>query len=387
MPILVGGKMNRFSIVLLVCIVICSMAVGAFAGKVSFKVLPFIPISIQPEQETNETIQVNEVSITALTTMAIEYTQTPQFGSILTEFSQGSLIGIYLSYSFVWNRNYVSGSSVTSDNGTYIYADGTLSAHFKTTLTVYDPNGELLAGNDDILSWGGGGSSGGRNQTSVEKYLVEVPYLWEPGNYTLEVDVEELFTGFKDSKGSALTILRGLPVEIEHPWPIATEPRDLMLTLDDLPSGWTHVLNGTSILTVKPNCTAVYENYFDKVLGNLTVGLVVVRIEQYENPDAANMTFSSDSRDKVIIEDIGDGAYLVDNPERRSLDSKYWQFIPPGTDLTHYGVFGSAVHFIKDNIIVSVICTYEYEALSRGLYITNEELVNIAKIEAAKLVQ
>ena len=377
-------------------IIICSMAFGALATRVNYRMLPSTPISIRPQQDNNGTTRINGVEMTTLVTKEVVMKPFMQFGDVLTEFKQGDIIGVYLSYSFSWNKNFIKYESGGLGNDTYIYIDGNLSAYFVTTVTIYDPNGKLVADNNNIYQCGGGGTSAGSSQAEGRRYIVEVPFTWEPGKYTIEAHVEELFTGFKDSKDTVLTILLGSPTEVKHPWPVAAEPQNFVLKLNDLPGeGWTQG-DEISYSTTFSDCTARYESYFDKTVGNLRIGWVCIHIEQYENPEKANETFSNDLEmriesekagdpRKVIMEEVGDKGYLHDNPERRSIESSFWKRLLETTPWVD-GAEGSHVIFIKENIVVTVACDYRTEALSQGLYITNDELIQLAKIQAAKIV-
>jgi hypothetical protein len=265
-----------------------------------------------------------------------------------------------------------------------------------TTLTIYDPNGEIVADNGNIYSTGGGSTSGGKSQTNRQRYLVEVPFNWELGDYKVEAYVEEALTGLEDSKSTTSTILFGLPAEVKYPWPIAAGPESFAIKLNDLPGeGWSGG-DGKTWSPIFKDYFAGYEAFFPKTVGNLGVGSLCVNIEQYESPDAANITFSRDlemriynekagDERKVIMEEVGDKGYLVDIPERRSIESPFWKRILE-TEPWIAGASGCAVIFIKENIIVTVACIYRTEAMSQGLYITNEELIQIANIQAAKIV-
>jgi hypothetical protein len=63
--------MNRFSVVFMFGIIICSMAFGALATRVNYRMLPSTPISIRPQQDNNGTTRINGVEMTTLVTKEV----------------------------------------------------------------------------------------------------------------------------------------------------------------------------------------------------------------------------------------------------------------------------------------------------------------------------
>jgi len=115
----------------------------------NYKILPYMPIAIKPEQGTNETTpEIKELGITALTTAGIELFPRPHFNSTLqTEFKQEDIMGIFLNFSFVWDKNislFMNSQAIAEVNDEFIYFGENLSAHLVSILERYIIHRESL---------------------------------------------------------------------------------------------------------------------------------------------------------------------------------------------------------------------------------------------------
>ncbi len=125
------------------------MALGVVAAEMNYKILPYMPIAIKPEQGTNETTpEIKELGITALTTAGIELFPRPHFNSTLqTEFKQEDIMGIFLNFSFVWDKNislFMNSQAIAEVNDEFIYFGENLSAHLVSILERYIIHRESL---------------------------------------------------------------------------------------------------------------------------------------------------------------------------------------------------------------------------------------------------
>jgi len=380
--------MNRLGVILLLSITIISAVLGVAAAKVNYRILPHAPIMTQLEQEADGTTpRIEALEITTLTTANLELFPRPHINSTpKTEFKQGDIMGIVLSSSFVWNKKTsLFGLQENEGNDELIYfRENALSAHFVTILEMYGPEGELVAGSDNIQLWGSGGSSGfGVRESSQRKYAIQVPYSWEPGTYTLKAYLEDLITTLNDSEETTVDISVGTPKEESHPSPIVMKPKDMIVGLGDLPSGWTVVWENPN-WSILEGCISSFEQHFSKVVGNFTKDFAV-RIIQYENVDVAKeslegklegaLTSEKCGHGNVVTVNLGDDGFLRDRPDRRS--SEY--------EVSTGWSTGSAITFRKENIVVIVGALYNGEAVNQGIYMTNEELMEFALIQEAKI--
>jgi len=384
--------MNKSSIVLLVAVIIVSMAVGVAATRVNYRILPSGPIVVSPQLETNETSpRIKGLNITALTMGNVELDPTPLVTySAEKEYKQGDLMGISLTYSFAWDnlpRIEPNSNAVSYKTDTYIYFGGNLSAHFVTTLQIFNSDGSLAADNEDAGMLGGGGSSSG---TRRRDYFVQVPFNWKPGTYTVRITVEDLLTGLEDSKETTTEILAGSPPQEKHPSPVATNPADMIIGLEDLPGDW-NITSEDSNHSILEDIIASYHRGFSKAVGDYNV-VFDVRVVQFENVEEANSSFYSRmemmqknemyGHGKVILESLGDGCFLYDDAERRSLDWQGWNV--NGNNASTWAS-GSSVVFVRQNIVVYITDSYNYGALSQGIFLTPDELMDFARIQAAKI--
>lgn len=380
--------MNRLGVILLLSITIGSAVLGVAAAKVNYRILPHVPIMTQLEQEANgATSRIEALEITTLTTATLELFPRPHINSTpQRKFKQGDIMGIVLNFSFVWDeKTSLFGLREIEGNDEFIYfGENALSAHFVTTLEMYSPKGELVADSDNIKLWGGSGSSGlGVGQSSLRRYAIEVPYSWEPGTYTLKAYVEDLITTINDSKETTVDILVGPPKEEPHPSPIAMKPEDMIIGLEDLPDRWTVVWENPN-WTILEGCVSSFSRYFRKAVGNFTKDFDV-RVIQYENVDVAKESFEGSlegaltsekyGHGNVVIVNVEDEGFLRDRPDRRTPEYES----PTGWST------GSAITFRKENIVVVIVASYNDEAVSQGIYVTNEELMEFAMIQEAKI--
>lgn len=380
-------KMNRLGVILLLSITIGSAVLGVAAAKVNYRVLPHVPIMTQLEQEANGTTpRIEALEITTLTTTTLELFPRPHINSTpQTEFKQGDIMGIVLSFSFIWDKKTsLFGLREGEGNDEFIcFGENALSAHFVTTLKMYGPEGALVAGSDNIQLWGGGSSSGlGVGESSRRKYVIQAPYSWEPGTYILKAYVEDLITTINDSEETTVDILVGPPKEEPHPSPILMKPEDMIIGLEDLPGGWTVVWENPN-WSILEGYISSFERRFSKVVGNFTKGFDV-RIIQYENVDVVKESFEGKlegaltsekyGHGNVVIVNVGNEGFLRDRPDRRT--SEY--------ESSTGWLTGSAITFRKENIVVIISALYNGEAVSQGIYVTNEELMEFAMIQEAK---
>jgi len=380
--------MNRLGVVLLLSITIGSVVLGVAAAKVNYKLLPHVQIMTQLEQEANGTTPIIEaLEITTLTTATLELFPRPHIDSTpQTEFEQGGFMGIVLGFSFIWDKKTsLFGFREEEGNDEFIFfGENVLLAHFVTTLELYGLKGELVADSDNIQLWGGSSSSGlGVEESSRRRYAIQIPYSWEPGTYTLHAYVEDLITTINNSEETSVDILVGPPEEEPHPSPIAIKPEDMIITLEDLPDGWTVVWENPN-WSILEGCISSFERRFSELVEDFTKDFDV-RVIQYENVDVAKESFDGKlegaltsekyGHGNVVIVNVGDEGFLRDRPDRRT--SEY----ESSTDWST----GSVVIFRKENVVVIVSALYNCEAVSSGIYVNNEELMEFAIIQEARI--
>lgn len=388
--------MNKSSIVLLVAVIIVCMAVGVAATRVNYRILPSGPIVVSPQLETNGTSpRLKGLNIIALTLGSVESDPTRFVThSAEKEYEQGDLMGISLTYSFAWDnllRIEPNSSAVSDKADEYIYFGGNLSAHFVTTLQIFNSDGSLVADNEGAEMFGGGGSSSASDSgTSRRDYFIQVPFNWEPGTYTVRITVEDLLTGLEDSKETTTEILTGSPPQERHPSPVTTNPADIIIGLEDLHDEW-NITSEDSIHSILEDFIASYHRGFSKAVGDYNV-VFDVRVVQFENVEEANSSFYSRlemmrknemyGHGKVFLESLADGCFLYDDTERRSLDWYGWNV--DGHNASTWA-FGSSVVFVRQNIVVYITTSYNYGALSQGIFLTSDQLMDFARIQAAKI--
>jgi len=344
-----------------------------------------------------KTPRVETLEIESLMTAVWE--RDPKPGSNPTaqgEFEQGEIMGVFLNFSYIWSPPEEgedwSGNweGVIQEEDEYWYLNDSLCAHFMATLKLYDYAGKLVADSDDFrFSLSRGRSSGEVTPQKVvirfarRGYCVYASYGWEPGTYTVKARIEELLTGLVDTSETAVTILVGPPPE--GPNPISIHPREMIIGSEDLSDGWTVVGEDLDLETIEGYGVSI--GYLRKPAGTFSKD-VEVHIIQYGNVEVATEYFegklegvlSSEKygSGKAVILDIEDGAFLHDQAERRTLAWHGWNdSIGRAT--------GSYVVFRKENIIIHVGATYNLEALKEGIYATNEEVLEFAGIQAAKI--
>ncbi|MDH5441439.1 MAG: hypothetical protein OEZ48_11485 [Candidatus Bathyarchaeota archaeon] len=387
--------MNRFIAVLLLSVTICSAVLGVAAAKANQRIVPHEPIMIQLKPgATGKTPRVETLKIESLMTTVWE--RVPKPGSNPTaqgEFEQGEIMGVFLNFSYVWSPPEEGKSwsgnweGVIQEEDEYLYFNAALCAHFVATLTLYDYAGKLVAESDDFRLSRGGGSAKVTPEVTIEiarrGYCVYASYGWEPGTCTLKARIEELLTGLVDTSEIVVTILVGPPPE--GPNPISIHPKEMIIGSDDLPDGWTVVAEDLDLETIEGYGMSI--RYLRKPAGTFSKD-VQVHIIQYGNVEVAMEYFegklegvlSSEKygSGKAVILDIADGAFLNDQAERRALAWHGWNdSIGRAT--------GSYVVFRKENVIVHVGATYNLEALKEGIYATNEEVLEFAEVQAAKI--
>ncbi len=161
------------------------------------------------------------------------------------------------------------------------------------------------------------------------------------------------------------------------------KPEDMIIGLEDLQDGWTVVWENPN-WTILEGCISSFERRFSKVVGNFTKD-VDVRVIQYENVDVAKKSFDGRlegaltsenyGHGNVVTVNVGDDGFLRDRSDR----------LTPEYKSTTGWSTGSSITFIKQNIVVVICASYNDEAVSQGTYITNEELIEFARIQEAKI--
>ena len=385
--------MNRLVIILLLGITIGSTVLGLAAAEADKRIVPHKPIMIELKAGPTEKVpMVETLKIDSLMTGIWERFPTPSSSPTgKEEFKQGEVMGIFLDFSYIWTPPEEGESwsgywtSTIRGEDEYIWLNETLCAHFVATLALYDAEGNLVADSEHLRLSRGSGSANVTPQVTIEiaqqGYCPLVSYGWKPGIYTLKARVEELITGLADTAETAVTILVGPPPEKPHP--ISAHPRDLIVGQENLSEGWTIVSEDLDKETLEGYGMSI--RYLRKAVGRFSKD-VHVDIIQYANNELAAEYFKGRlegalrsetyGHGKVTTLDVGDGGLVHDKADRRNLG--WW-------DTSTSRASGSYIVFREENVIVLIGCTYEYEALKEGVYPTNEELMELAEIQAAKI--
>jgi len=388
--------MNRLIAVLLLSVTICSAVLGVAAAKANQRIVPHEPIMIELKSgATMKTPRVKTLKIESLMTAVWEIVSKPRSNPTAQgEFEQGETMGVFLNFSYIWSPPEEGKSwsgnweGVIKEEDEYVYLNDSLCAHFMATVELFDYAGKLVAESDDFYFLRGGSSGEVTPQKVVIEtvrrgYCVYASYGWEPGTYTVKARIEELLTGLVDTSETAVTILVGPPPE--GPNPISIHPKEMIIGSEDLLHGWTIVGEDLDLETIEGYGMSI--RCLSKPAGTFSKD-VQVHITQYGNVEVATEYFegklegvlSSEKygSGKAVIVNIADGAFLHDQAERRTLAWHGWNdSIGPAT--------GSYVVFRKENIIVHVGAIYNLEALKEGIYVTNEEVLEFAEIQAAKI--
>ncbi len=385
--------MDKPSVVLLLCVMICSSALGVAATGINYKLLPSTTISVKSQTEVNETKPLLQtLNVTNLMTLGIDKEPYAHLVAHVDGFKQGDLMGIEVYVSFIWNEVASQGTyqnATIDQNGGYIYIDDTLASRYFETIEIYNSTGTLVGDSNSIQNIGGASTVSGRYSYQVDRYAIQIPLAWAPGNYTIRFHIEELLANLQDTRETTVEICEGQPLAAKYPSPVSAGPQDFVVRIEDMPTDWIY-RSEENVSTLLTDCISIYDEVFDKMSDNLTVGTTIIMIRQYENPSAANGTFEKELQDritsetlgdprKVTIENIGDKGYLLDNAERRTTAWNGWNYSTSAT--------GSAVIFLKQNLIITISATYSFEAINCGLYVTNEELLQIAQIQLEKIPQ
>jgi len=214
-------------------------------------------------------------------------------------------------------------------------------------------------------------------------YYMLVPYNWAPGNYTIKTSIKELISGFMDKVETTTNITIGPPPEAPHP--ISIHPRLMIIGSEDLPTGWVVAGEDFNLTTLEGYATSV--GFFTKPVGDFK-NEIQLQIIQFSNAESATQYFESTLEGMLLTEkyghvivtmqEIGDSGFLVDSFERRSQSWSGWD------NSTTYAS-GSSVIFRKDNLVVIVSGFYQFEAIKQDIYVTNEDLIEFAGIQAAKI--
>jgi hypothetical protein len=382
-------------------IIVGSTVLGLAAAKTNQRILPHGPIVLELSLESTRSLPVIEtLKITSLNTIVgdIIYQWVPT-NAVLTnpvlkeEFKQGEIIGILLNYTYTYSQTPQDAGGYMEIPGMkeneYLYLGETLCGYFKKDLALYDSQGNLVANVSDIGSFSGGTyiktkSVVNRTTTSVwNGYCMLASYSWTPGIYTFKASIKELLTGRVDTAETIVNITVGPPPSA--PSPISIHPRLMIIGSEELPEGWIVILENLNKTTLEGYGMSV--RYFTKPADGVKWEAEVY-ITQYANVEIATQYFESRLEGlllsekyghcKVVMQEIGDSRFLVDQFERRDPSWSGWD------DPVGYAS-GSGVIFRKDNLIVNIGGTYQFEAIKRGVYVTNEELIELASIQAAKI--
>jgi hypothetical protein len=195
--------------------------------------------------------------------------------------------------------------------------------------------------------------------------------------------VKELLSGLVDSSETIVNFTVGPPPAV--PYPISIHPRLVMIGSEDLPEGWVAAgedLNQTTIegFGMSSRSFTKPDNGFAKE--------ITIEIIQFVNEEVAAQYLESRMEGmlltekyghcRVTMQEIGDSGFLVDQFERRDPSWSGWD------DWTSLAS-GSFVVFREHNLVVMICGTYRFEAIKQGVYVTNEELIEFAGIQAAKI--
>jgi len=390
--------MNRKVIVMTMMLVIGSAILGLAAAETNQRILPHTPVVIELNPEAAKSLlHVEFLKIRSLGTIKFDITQ--QFPTQFPinyvsqeEFRQGDIMGIMLNYTYSYSGNpqgagIWESSNLGEKDGEYVYFDEVLFAYFKISLALYDSQGILVANTSDLRGFCGvEGLTTTTNVSSVfsyRGYCILVSYDWVPGIYTLKASVKELLSGLVDSSETIVNITVGPPPAV--PYPISIHPRLVMIGSEDLPEGWVVAgedLNRTTIegFGMSVRSFTKPDNGFAKD--------ITIEIIQFVNDEVAAQYLKSRmegmlltekyGHGRVIMQEIGDSGFLVDQFERRDLSWSGWD------DWNGYAS-GSFVVFREHNLVVMICGMYHFEAIKQGVYVTNEELIEFAGIQAAKI--
>jgi hypothetical protein len=376
---------------LIIVIIIGSSILGLATAETNQWVFPHEPIDLEISTDAAKSLPlVQTLKITSLSTVAVNKTQqflydfTPQ-----KEFRQGDIMGILLNYTYTHKnlQNAEIWKAVVEREDEYVYLGETLIAYFKISITLYNSQGNLVANTSDMQSLSGGGtsSSGLYNATNISMYkgyYMFVPYSWTTETYTIKVSIKELLTGLSDTSETTVNITVGLPPEVPHP--ISVHPRQMIIGSEDLPEGWVVAVQDLNLTTLEGYATSV--GFYIKSAGDFKKE-VQLQIIQFSNIEVATQYLESSLEGavltekhgygKVTMQQLGDSGFLVDRFERRSPSWNGW-------DDSSYAS-GSGVTFRKDNLVFIFIGFYEFEAIKQDVYVTNDELIELAEIQAAKI--
>ena len=390
--------MNRKVIVMTMMLVIGSAILGLAAAETNQRILPHTPVVIELNPEDAKSLlHVETLKITSLGTIKFDITQ--QFPTQFPinyvsqeEFRQGDIMGIMLNYTYSYSRNpqgagIWESSNLGEKDGEYVYLDEVLFAYFKISLALYDSQGILVANTSDLGGFCGvEGLTTTTNVSSVfsyRGYCILVSYDWVPGIYTLKASVKELLSGLVDSSETIVNITVGPPPAV--PYPISIHPRLVMIGSEDLPEGW--VVAGEDLNRTTLEGFGMSVRSFTKPDNGFAKD-ITIEIIQFVNDEVAAQYLESRMEGmlltekyghcRVTMQEIGDSGFLVDQFERRDLSWSGWD------DWTGLAS-GSFVVFREHNLVVMIYGTYRFEAIKQGVYVTNEELIEFAGIQAAKI--
>lgn len=380
------NKMERIGVILLLGVTLVSLVLGAVTAELDQQVLPQRPIVVQMGHESDPTTpRVEAVRITMLKTVTMALFPKPQVDSSHTEFRGGDVMGVVLGFSVTWDQRaslFPMGSFSTKGDHQLVYFGDALSAHIISSLMIEGADGDLVADGDDFQLWGGSSSYNSGRGTIQRRYAIKIPYSWKPAAYILKAYVEDHMTMLSDSKEVSVNILVGPAPEQPHPSPISTQAEDLVLDLEDLSEEW-EVVWETGNQTILEGCVSSFGRMFRRTVGSFTENFDI-RVLQFESVSVANESFngklegafiSGKKHGEVMMLDIGNRGFLRDRSDRRE----------PGFQSPTGWSTGSSVTFITENVVVTISASYNDQAMEEGIYVTNQQLIELARIQEAKI--
>ncbi|MBS7614195.1 hypothetical protein KEJ18_00405 [Candidatus Bathyarchaeota archaeon] len=386
--------MNHKIIVMTMILVIASAVLGLVAAEANQRILPHELVYLELNLEvTRSLFSLETLKITSLRTIAWDGAQRYSTNFVSQEeFRQGDIMGILLNYTYTYSSHPQGAESWkaegTQNDEEYVYLGETLVAYFKIFLEVYDSQGNLVANTSNLRCLRGGGASFNvlPNTTNISMYrgyYMLVPYNWAPGNYTIKTSIKELISGFMDTAETTVNITIGPPPEAPHP--ISVHPKLMIIGSEDLPTGWVVAGEDFNLTTLEGYAMSV--KFFTKPVGDFKKE-IQLQIIQFSNVESAIQYFESKldgmlltekyGHVRVTMQEIGDSGFLVDSFERRNHSWIGW-------DNSTIYASGSSIIFRKDNLVVIVSGFYRFEAIKQGIYVTNEDLIEFANIQAAKI--
>ena len=372
--------------------IVGSTVLGLAAAEANQRILRHEPIFLELNPEVARALPLTQIlKITYLGTVGWDDTRQfpPDFAS-KEEFRQGDILGILLNYTYTCKnpQNAEIWKSVGENEEEFVYYGEILVSYFKISIGLYDSQGNLVANTSDMKILRGGGRSDHlvniTNNSMYRGYYMLVSYSWVPGYYTIKASVKELLTGLTDTSEATVYFTVG-PIP-EAPNPISVHTRLMILGSEDMPEGWVVAVQDPNQTTLEGYAMSV--GFYTKPAGDFEKQ-IQLEVIQFSNIEAATQNFESRLEGMLLTEkyghvkvtmlELGDSGFLADFSERRDPSWSGWD------GSTSYAS-GSGVVFRKDNLVAIAVGIYEFEAIKQDIYVTNEELIEFAGIQAAKIL-